>query len=262
MDTQHHSTMNYEEIARQMRQYEQKHEQTIPDRRWMVARLDGNNFSTFTAQHYQKPFDYHFYEVMLKLAEYLMEQFSALYAYVASDEISLVFAPEWATFNRRAEKATTLLSGKASAYFTLTTQNIAAFDARILSFEQLNDVCLYFDWRLTDVERCALQTCTYWTLRRTRTASQATRLLNKASVAEKLNILRQYDIDYDVLPIWQRQGTGLYWQSYQKEGYNPITEQTVLADRRRIVQFSDFRSRDDYQFWLAELFAEAYQPIN
>lgn len=261
MDT-HHSTMNYEEIALQMRQHENEHEQTIPDGRWIVARLDGNNFSALTAQHYQKPFDYRFHEVMLKIAEYLMEQFSALYAYVASDEISLVFAPEWATFNRRVEKTTTLLSGKASAYFTHTRQEIAVFDARILSFEQLSDVCLYFDWRLGDVERCALQTCTYWTLRKARTASQATRLLNKASVTDKLNILRQHDIDYDVLPIWQRQGTGLYWQSYQKEGYNPITEQTVLADRRHIVQFSDFQSRDSYQFWLAELFAEACQPID
>lgn len=254
--------MNYEEIALQMRQYENEHEQIIPDGRWIVARLDGNNFSALTAQHYQKPFDHAFHEVMLRTAEYLMEQFSALYAYVASDEISLVFAPGWDTFNRRVEKATTLLSGKASAYFTLMEEEIAAFDARILSFEQLSDVCLYLDWRLGDVERCALQTCTYWTLRKNKTARQATRLLDKASVADKVSILRQHDIDYDTLPIWQRQGTGLYWQSYQKEGYNPITKQTVLADRRRITQFSDFQSRDDYQFWLMELFAEACQPIN
>jgi hypothetical protein len=41
----------------------------------------------------------------------------------------------------------------------------------------------------------------------------------------------------DILPCvqwWQRRGTVLYWEIYKKEGFNPQTQQTVMAKRRRI----------------------------
>lgn len=242
---------NYETIAQRMRNHESTYEKQIPAGEWIVARLDGRSFSSLTTQYYTKPFDQLFHKTMLDTTHYLIAKFEALYGYVASDEISLLFAPEWATFDRRMAKATTLLSATASAYFTLSTQKIATFDARALSFESFDDVSQYFDWRIADVERCALQTAAYWTLRKDKTAGQATRLLTGIGVTEKLNILRQYEIDYHSLPTWQRQGSHLHWETYKKRGFNPIKLQPEMALRRRIIQHDDFLSKEHYQYWLA-----------
>ena len=34
-------------------------------------------------------------------------------------------------------------------------------------------------------------------------------------------------INFNDLPLWQRRGIGLYWQSYQKTGTNPLTQEAV-----------------------------------
>ena len=42
-------------------------------------------------------------------------------------------------------------------------------------------------------------------------------------------------VDYDAVPAWQRYGVGLYHESYEKTGVNPVTGESRVALRRRIV---------------------------
>lgn len=256
-----YTVTTYEGIAQVMHYHEWEYEHQILRDKWIIVRLDGRNFSPFTQQYYTKPFDFDFHTTMVATTHHLMTEFAALYAYVASDEISLLFAPSWDMFDRRIEKATTLMASSAGVSFSLATQHAATFDARGIVLDDLSDACLYFDWRLGDVERCALQTATYWTLRnQDQTARQATKRLDGLSVAEKRAILSEHNITYDELPTWQRQGAGFSWETYEKEGHNPLTQQTVMATRRRIAAFDDFQSREHYRAWLLQRFKEEGNP--
>lgn len=40
-------------------------------------------------------------------------------------------------------------------------------------------------------------------------------------------------------PAWQRRGTLLYREGYTKEGYNPMTGETVLVTRTRIRELEE-----------------------
>jgi tRNA(His) guanylyltransferase len=38
------------------------------------------------------------------------------------------------------------------------------------------------------------------------------------SIADKNELLFQHGINYNDLPNWQKRGTGLYWEDYEKIG--------------------------------------------
>ena len=44
----------------------------------------------------------------------------------------------------------------------------------------------------------------------------------------------------------------LYWEEYEKEGYNPVTKETVFAVRRRIRRELDLPMKDDYSEFIGE----------
>ena len=45
---------------------------------------------------------------------------------------------------------------------------------------------------------------------------------------------------------WQRRGGGLYWESYEKEGYNPRLNQKVTARRQRIKVDRELPIKEEY----------------
>lgn len=105
----------------------------------------------------------------------------------------------------------------------------------------------YFRWRQADATRCALNGWCYWTLRKAgKTVRQATSMLEGKSVAFKNDLLFEYGINFNDLPTWQRRGIGLYWQEYEKEGYNPISQQTVVVKRRRIEIDKELPMKEAY----------------
>jgi tRNA(His) 5'-end guanylyltransferase len=57
----------------------------------------------------------------------------------------------------------------------------------------------------------------------------ATAALEGKSVADKNELLFQAGINFNDLPPWQRRGTGLYWERYEREGYNPKLGQKVAT---------------------------------
>ncbi|HWS31629.1 MAG TPA: tRNA(His) guanylyltransferase Thg1 family protein [Actinoplanes sp.] len=59
------------------REREWFHALTVPAGLWTVVRLDGRGFSRFTAEHYEKPFDRRFAEVMVDTTRMLSGEFGA-----------------------------------------------------------------------------------------------------------------------------------------------------------------------------------------
>ena len=83
--------------------------------------------------------------------------------------------------------------------------------------------------------------------------AEATAELDNRSIAFKNELLFQNGINFNDLPAWQRRGTGLYWEEYTKQGYNPIQQETVVALRRRIKIDRALPMKEDYREFIAQI---------
>lgn len=117
-----------------------------------------------------------------------------------------------------------------------------------------SDVVDYFSWRQADAARCALNGWCYWSLRKDGMSSgQATALLNRTSVADKNELLFNRGINSNEVPLWQRRGIGLWWESYSKNGFNPLTQESVQVERRRLHVERELPMKEDYRILIAGL---------
>jgi tRNA(His) 5'-end guanylyltransferase len=224
----------------------------------MVARLDGRNFTRLTKEvhPFETPFDRRFHDLMLQTAEHLMGGvgFEVSYAFTQSDEISLLVGREENSFGRKLRKLLSVLSGEASARFSLLLGSMAVFDCRIAPLPSEEYVIDYFRWRSEDAHRNALNAHCYWLLRkRGRDVGEATEALRGLSVSGKNELLFRHGINLNDLPAWQKRGSGLYWEEYDRPGTNPVTGEPTLARRRRIRRDLELPVRDAYSAFLRGL---------
>lgn len=242
--------MKFDELDAKMRVFETAHDICVLPKVFMVARLDGRSFTRLTKElhQFEAPFDEKMRDMMVETTKHLMNcGFDVIFGYTQSDEISLLFSPEITTFDRKLRKFNSVLAGEASAKFSLLLGDMGCFDCRISELPTLNLVCDYFRWRNEDAHRNSLNAWCYWTLRKEgKTVKQATKTLEKMSVGEKNELLFQRGINFNDLPLWQKRGTGLYWETYEKEAVNKLTGEKVTATRRRIKVDYELPMRDDY----------------
>jgi tRNA(His) 5'-end guanylyltransferase len=246
--------MNPDEFEGRMRQLEVFHSLRLPLGAWVILRLDGRGFSRFTETRFEKPFDRRFHDGMVQTAQAVLVDFQGLYAYTESDEISVLFPRAWDLFDRELEKLLSLSAGIASATLSLAFGTRVQFDCRVILAPQDEQVVDYFRWRQADAARCALNGWTYWTLRKAgQGVADATKALQGKSVADKNELLFQAGINFNDLPRWQRRGTGLYWERYEREGFNPKLDQRVLTSRRRIKVNQELEMGAEYVAFIERL---------
>ncbi len=249
--------MNFDDLDAKMRIYEQSLDQVLLPELYLVARLDGNRFTRLTKEIYkfETPFDEKFRDMMIETVNALMTYgFRVVYGFTESDEISLLFHPEVSDFGRKVRKYNSLLAGAASAAFSLQLGQQAVFDCRMVPLPTLERVQDYFLWRQEDAHRNSLNSHCYWMLRKQgKSVSEATSMLEGQSVAYKNELLFQNGINYDALPSWQKRGMGVYWDTYQKEGFNPITGKTETAERRALKVDDELPIRQDYAELISKL---------
>ena len=253
--------MKFHELDSKMRVFETAHDRSVLPGMFLVARIDGRNFTRLTKEvhHFEAPYDVRFRDMMIETTAHLMNcGFNVIYGYTQSDEISLLFHPAITTFHRKVRKYNSVLAGEASARFSLLLQDLACFDCRISELPNLDLVVDYFRWRNEDAHRNALNAHCYWLLRKEgQTVQQATSALNRISVAEKNELLWQRGINFNDLPLWQRRGTGLYWERVQKTGTNPLTHEIVSTQRRQLKKDLELPMRDEYGLLVRTLIADA-----
>lgn len=242
--------MHFNELDTIMRVYEEAHDYAVLPNIYMVARLDGRNFTRLTKDTHQfaVPFDKKFHEYMLATVEHLMTcGFKVIYGYTQSDEISLLLNIDEDTFGRKLRKLNSVLASEASAKFSLLLQDIGCFDCRISQLPNIELVVDYFRWRQQDAHRNSLSAHCYWCLRKDgNSARKATSMMNGLSQGDKNELLFQHGINFNDLPSWQKRGSGLYWQEYQKTGHNSQTGEDTLVNRNKIKVDLEIPMKDEY----------------
>lgn len=242
--------MKFDDLDKKMRVFETAADLCVLPGMFMVARLDGRSFTRLTKDvcQFEAPFDERFRDLMVTTAESLMScGFRVLYAYMESDEISLLFDPEEQLFGRKLRKYNSTLAGEASAQFSVRLGRAASFDCRISQLPSPVLVVDYFRWRNEDAARNALNAYCYWTLRKSGLDErQATKQLLGLSVGQKNELLFQYGLNFNDVPNWQKRGVGLYWEEYEKPAVNPLTGENVVARRRRVAKEFDLPMKDAY----------------
>ena len=250
--------MKFDDLDERMRVFETGFDLSVLPGLYMVARLDGRSFTRLTKEihPFEAPFDVRFRDLMLQTAEHLVGGcgFDVVYGYTQSDEISLLFGLEENSFGRKLRKLVSVLSGEASAKFSLLLGAVAAFDGRIAQLPSVELVVDYFRWRSEDAHRNALNAHGYWLLRKKgKTVAEATAAMKGLSVAEKNELLFQNGVNFNELPTWQKRGCGLYWEGYERPAENPATGEKVVARRRRVRHDLELPMKEEYSTFLRKL---------
>jgi tRNA(His) guanylyltransferase len=249
--------MKFDELEKRMRIFETAHDHCVLPGLFMVARIDGRNFTRLAREihHFDAPFDERMRDHMVETTRYLLQcGLRIMYGYTQSDEISLLFHPSDETFGRKLRKLNSILAGEASAKFSVLLGDVAAFDCRVSQLPQIGDVVDYFRWRSEDAHRNALNGHCYWMLRQQgKSVEAATTHVAGLSVAEKNELLFRQGVNFNELPNWQKRGIGVLWETYDKAATNPLTGEAVVAFRRRIRVEFDLPMKDEYSAWIREL---------
>lgn len=132
-----------------MKDYEVYSSLKVPKNSKIIIRLDGRSFHQLARDlNLAKPYDENFYKVISEVCEDLFKEFSPIFVYAFSDEISLLF--DNVPFNGRVEKINSVIASFAASSFVIHYNTVfkkpPAFDSRIIPISD-DDILSYFKWR-------------------------------------------------------------------------------------------------------------------
>jgi len=212
---------------------------TIPP---VFVRLDGRAFHRLTdCLGLEKPFDEFFHKGMVTACTSLVAD-SGLnpdFAYTFSDEISLYFTK--LPFSGRVEKIDSVAASYAASSFTLALggTTLVAFDARVIPATPAFAI-EYLANRQAEAWRNHINAyCQQALIGEGMDARKAAEKLRGLQGKELHEIMYVRDLNLATTPAWQRRGTLIYKKITEKEGYNPITKETVIAERSSVFAESD-----------------------
>ena len=257
--------MKFDDLDSKMRIFETSTDYCVLPEIYIVARLDGRNFTKLTKEtgKFEVPFDIQFRDLMVETTKHLMNcGFNVIYGFTESDEISLLFDKGIDLFGRKLRKYNSILAGEASAKFSLLFNNIGVFDCRICQLTNKELVIDYFRWRNEDAHRNALNAHCYWMLRKDGIdKKEATKILERKSISEKNELLFSKGINFNDLPNWQKRGIGVYWKREEKIGINLKDNVETIVERNKIEIDYELPMRDEYSVFINEILNKASRQI-
>jgi tRNA(His) 5'-end guanylyltransferase len=200
--------------------YEDRTKTFLPRRTYTIMRIDGCHFRTYMLNSV-KPFDYFFINHMDETAKYLCQSIQgAKFAYVQSDEISIVLTDfdtlkTDAWFNGTVQKITSVGASLATAKFNQLRANyddiykekLATFDCRVFTIPDIEEVANYILWRQSDATRNSISTAAQFVF--------SHKDLEGAYSAQKLEMLLQHGINWHDYPNGIKHGRAIIRKEIQ-----------------------------------------------
>jgi tRNA(His) guanylyltransferase len=205
-----------------------------------VLRVDGRGFSKALHKlEFKKPYDIRFAEGMVRSTHDFFSKsgINPTLAYLFSDEINLVFVQDL-PFNGRLEKIDSVIPSFIASALTINLESAQplSFDSRVSIIDR-NDITEYLNWRQNECWRNVISSYGYYLLREAgMNAKEAAEKL-KGMKSDKLHQLAwEHDINLAEAPAWQRRGVMVYKQTFEKQGYNPLTGEDSKVGRSKIIE--------------------------
>lgn len=232
-----------------MKQWEHEYRRAVPSPSYLLLRLDGRSFHTFT-RHLDRPFDVDLMEAMDQTMLTLCNDIEGVrVGYCQSDEISLLVT-NWVTgsekntefpFGGIEAKLLSLSASMASNGFNRQWQIMsgsnkwAQFDSRLWTFpatqEGYWEVCNYFLWRQRD--------CIKNSVTMAAQVHMSHKTLHGVNTADKIDRLSKMGYGWGGLPEGFRYGRRCVREPRQElvtyyDKRDGLTKQT-MADRRPFI---------------------------
>jgi tRNA(His) guanylyltransferase len=212
---------------------------TIPP---VFVRLDGRAFHRLAdCLGLEKPFDEFFHKAMVTTCISLIAE-SGLnpdFAYTFSDEISLYFTR--LPFSGRVEKIDSVAASYTASSFTLALggTTLIAFDARVIPATPAFAM-EYLINRQAEAWRNHINAyCQQVLIEEGLSARKAAEQLKGLPAKELHEMMHVRGFNLATTPAWQRRGTLICKKLTEKEGFNPITNETVIAGRSAVIAESE-----------------------
>jgi len=211
---------------------------------FIVIRCDGKGFSKAIARAGIKlPYDKDFHKIMVTTTEKVLRMlFDKGFAYTFSDEVSFILPKEnFVKYGRRIEKLLSLtagaFSGIGSMEFNYLDLSPTIFDAKIFAFNNISDVMEYLNQRKTNCLRnFVFSVARDYYMKKGMNPNQIAKDVAGVKLKGLIERLLKENFDIYKLPIWQREGTIVFYESYMKKvKRGPIgSRQVEDIERRRL----------------------------
>jgi len=219
-------------------------DQKISDQKFIVIRCDGKGFSKAIAKADIKlPYDRDFHKRMVTTAQKVLDSlFGCGFVYTFSDEISFILPKEnFTKYGRRVEKLLSLAAGAVSGIGSLEFYYLdlapTIFDAKIFEFSDITDTMEYLNGRKTNCLRnFVFSIARNYYMRKGQSANKVAKTLNGIKLKALIEKLLGEGVDIYKLPVWQREGTLIYYEPYEKHIKQGSfgTRLDVVVSRRRL----------------------------
>jgi len=208
---------------------------TIPP---VFVRIDGRAFHRLTGMlSLKKPFDERFSEAMVEVCTALVADsgLNPEFTFTFSDEISLYFTQ--LPFNGRVEKIDSVTASFAASALTLASgiASPLSFDSRVISATR-EFAIEYLASRQNEAWRNHLNGyCQQALIEEGISAKKAAEQLKGLPAKDLHDMMHNRGFNLATTPAWQRRGVMVYKKITQKEGFNPITKESVVAERSAVT---------------------------
>ncbi len=205
-----------------MKDYEVYSSLKVPKNSKVIIRLDGRSFHKLALDlNLVKPYDDNFYEVISKVCRDLFEEFSPLFVYTFSDEISLLL--DKIPFDGRVEKIDSVVASFTASSFVIhygaEFKKPPAFDSRIIPISD-EDVFKYFKWRQDECWRNCVNSHGISYLKSKYSNSEANDKIKGLKLNEIHELLFQNGINLNDIETYKKRGIGIYRQYKKIIGFN------------------------------------------